>query len=222
MLHFLQVPRQSNDDNLLRILSDIGKQISTYAKEYFNCIVTSNSKEGLLTDLTLYILAPEIKYEYRAIEVRISRISGLTIIYNNLVSGRLETYRINQSNGTKDFQAKLDEIMSSDLFNASLRFLVDQIHLKRQMVENTKEKIVIGHAKTATLDNGEKISVGFHRIEGDEVIYYTGKGLRDIFGPNMNEEEQHAAQKLQSLSEEELIAGQYMERRKISDFENIE
>jgi len=208
--------------NLIAILENYGKEIAEYSKDYFSYLITSGSFEGVLTDFALYIVVPEIGYDYRVINIEIIDISTIQIQFLTLITKQTEKYKIDISKGTEEFENKLNEVLSSVLFNASLRFLVEQVHLKRQYSDDIRGKIKIGEAKIATLKTGERINVGFQRIDGDEVIYYTGKGLRAMFKPDMTEEEKKQADKLKELTEEELIQNQCMARKNINDFKDIE
>jgi len=221
-LNFLNNPYQVDNPKLIEILENFGKEISEYGKEYFYHIVTSTCDEGRLHDISLYILAPEISYEYKAIHVDVLNVAELSISYLTLVSKQTEKYRIEYSNGTQQYENRLREILSSSLFNISLKFLVDQILLKRSYNTEVRKKIRVGQAKVGVLHNGDRINVGFQSINGDEVTYYTGKGLRMMFKPGMSKEEQIEANRLKNLSEDELIKEGYMEKKKISDFKDIE
>jgi len=221
-LSFLDNPHQVDQPNLLMILEEFGKEIADYGKDYFSYILTSGSVEGVLTDFSLYIIVPEIGYEYRVINVEIIDVATLKIRFFTLVTKQTEHYDIDIKTGTQQFENKLSEILSSNLFNASLKFLVEQVHLKQQYSDDLKGKIRIGEARVAILKTGEKINAGFQRIDGNQVTYYTGKGLREIFKPNMNEIEIKESTRLKNLSEEELIKGGYMAQKNISDFDDIE
>jgi hypothetical protein len=220
-LNFLENPIQVVNPNLITILEECGKQISEYAKDYFSYIITSSSVEGVIKEFTLYLIAPEIAYSYRAINVEIVNISILRIHFLILATNQTKVFEIDTSQGTTLYENKLEEILSDELFNASLKFIVMQIFHRRKDIDDIKGKIIEGQARIALLRTGEKINVGFHKIEGEDVYYYTGKGLREIFKPNMTEEEKLKADTLKLLSEEELLAGEYLAKRKISDFKEI-
>lgn len=55
---------------------------------------------------------------------------------------------------------------------------------------NTDIKILKeNHAGALILKDGTTINYGVIRIEGDNLIYYTGKGLRELWSPNLSFEE---------------------------------
>jgi len=127
--------RNSESNNLAEILDQFGKEISNYAIEYFNYAVTSTSDEGELLDLSLYIIAPEIKFEYKAIAAFLLDISNVQIEFYTLITKQKETLTIDISKGSDPFKYSISKLLSSDLFNASLDFLVSQVHLKREYSE---------------------------------------------------------------------------------------
>lgn len=87
--------------------------------------------------------------------------------------------------------------------------------------ETILSKIKEGEARVAILTDNQRINVGWIRVEGDEVVYYTSKGLREIFKPNMTEEEKKKSSELKKLSEVELIKGDYVHKRKISEIRDV-
>jgi hypothetical protein len=87
--------------------------------------------------------------------------------------------------------------------------------------ETTLSKIKEGEARTAILTNNQRINVGWIRIEGENVVYYTSKGLREIFKPNMTDEEKKKSEELKNLSEAELIKGDYIHKIKISEIKDV-
>lgn len=221
-LNFLDNPHQVDQPNLIAILEGFGKEISDYAKDYFSYLITSSSAEGVLTDFTLYILAPEIAFEYRVINVEIVNVVELRIFFFTLITKQTQKFDVDISKGTDKYENKLKEILSNSMFNASLKFLVDQINMKHEYSDEITGKIIIGQARVAKLKTGERINVGFQRIEGDKVYYYTGKGLRLMFKPNMTDKEQTEANRLKKLSEDEQINEQLLAWKNFSDFEDIE
>ncbi|MBN1968525.1 MAG: hypothetical protein JW870_04080 [Candidatus Delongbacteria bacterium] len=220
-LNFLDNPQQLVQQSLISIMENFGKQICDYGKEYFTSLVPYTSRDGVLIDFSLYIIAPEIKYDYKVVNVELVGSTKLKVVFFTLITNQTEYYDIDITNGTAEYERTLIEIFSTKLFNESLRFLVNQILQKRDYREEIRDKIIPGEARVVRLVTGEQMSVGFQRIEGDEVIYYTGKGLREIFKPNMTEEERKKSDQLKQLSEEELIRQQYMARKKINEFTDI-
>lgn len=64
-----------------------------------------------------------------------------------------------------------------------------------------KLKIKENHAGVMTLNDGSKINYGTIRVTQNmsKLVYYTGKGLREMFKPDMNEEEKQKADGLEDL-----------------------
>jgi cytoskeletal protein CcmA (bactofilin family) len=130
-LNFLNNPHQVDQPNLISLLEIFGKEISEYAKDYFSYIVTSSINEGVLTGFSLYIIAPEIGYDYKVINVEILSVKDLRITFFTLISKQTEIIDIDISEGTKEYVEILSKLLSNSLFNSSLQFIVDQILLKR-------------------------------------------------------------------------------------------
>lgn len=64
------------------------------------------------------------------------------------------------------------------------------------------ELLIVDHAGLMRLKNGREINYGVIRLTDDEVIYYTGMGLREIYKNNMTEEESERADKLRKIMNE--------------------
>ena len=79
------------------------------------------------------------------------------------------------------------------------------------------------HAGLMQLKNGNTINYGVIRITNDKVVYYTGKGLREMWKPDMTDGEKKKAEELKKLSkstegEQQLIEDGYIA---ITPFEEI-
>lgn len=218
----MNTPNQIVIQEFIDLLDNFGKQICEDKKGYLNYLTVSASADYVLTDFTLYILAPEIAYEYRVLNVEIVNSSNLKIRFFTLATKQSEHYDIDISTGTILYQNKLSEIQQSKVLKSALQFLIDQILIKREYRSvPITEKIIVGQARVAVLMNDQRINVGWIRIEGDNVVYYTGKGLREMWKPNMNMEEQARAEKLKAKHEEELISEGYIAKSRITDFKDI-
>lgn len=70
-----------------------------------------------------------------------------------------------------------------------------------------KFKINENHAGVMTLKDGSNVNYGVIRVSENlgKMVYYTGKGLREMFKPDMSEEEKQRAAELKKLSENELM-----------------
>ncbi|HMH31604.1 MAG TPA: hypothetical protein VK543_01170 [Puia sp.] len=63
------------------------------------------------------------------------------------------------------------------------------------------ELLQFNHAGAMQLKNGSTVNYGVIRINDKEVVYYTGKGLREMWRPNMNAQEKIVSEKLRKIGE---------------------
>jgi hypothetical protein len=212
----------NRNNELIATLKNFGEQSCEGKKDFFTSLVTESTSESKLTDFTLYFLAFQIPYEYRAINVEIQK-QSLKIRFFTLATIQSEHYLVDISNSTLPFKNKLNEIGNLGLFKAALEFLVNQTLLKAESRnESILNQIIPGQARVAILTDGKKINVGWIRIEGEEVVYYTGQGLYNIWRPNMTKDEQIKAEGYKKLKEPELKQLGYLDKRRISEFKSIE
>lgn len=66
------------------------------------------------------------------------------------------------------------------------------------------ELLRFNHAGALVLDDGRTINYGVITIEHDILVYYTGKGLRELWSPSMTPEQERLAEKLRALTPEDL------------------
>lgn len=71
-------------------------------------------------------------------------------------------------------------------------------------------KLKFNDTPILTLSDGSRINAGTIRVEDNHLVHYTGKGLREIWKPNMTEEEMKIATELKSKSEEYLVENNYI------------
>jgi hypothetical protein len=64
------------------------------------------------------------------------------------------------------------------------------------------ELLRFNHAGAMQLKDGRTVNYGVIRLTDTEVVYYTGKGLREMWKPNMTEEEKKIAEELKRIGEE--------------------
>jgi hypothetical protein len=129
-LDFLSTPRTSVE-NEVSILEEYANQINEYASAYFNTVVTTVSADGNTLSCSLYVLVPEIGFDYRVVTVERAVTRG-SITFFTLISDQTERFPINFAEGYQLYKQKLAEILSHPLFNASLKFLVDRVEIKRE------------------------------------------------------------------------------------------
>jgi len=80
-----------------------------------------------------------------------------------------------------------------------------------------------GHAGLMTLKNGTQMNYGVIRMTQNlsKMIFYTGKGLRELFKPDMNEDEKANAEQLKRLDEKTLIKLGYVSEILISNIQSL-
>jgi hypothetical protein len=71
-------------------------------------------------------------------------------------------------------------------------------------------KLKLNDTPILTLSDGSKINAGTIRIENNYLVHYTGKGLREIWKPEMDPEEREVAEELKRMSEEYLTENSYI------------
>lgn len=214
-------PHNIDKPSLIEIIEIFGKEICKKHTDIIKPIVITTISESILVEYTLYIFAPEISYEYRILNFEVHQ-NTLKAYFFTLATKQVEIDTIDISNNTDLYINYLNKIKETNVLKSAIQLLVNQVQLRRDYkTEPIRDKIVIGQARVGVLNNNDKINVGWIRIENDEVIYYTGKGLREIWKPNMTEEERNKAEQLKSKTETELIKLNYIERRKINDFKDI-
>ena len=86
-----------------------------------------------------------------------------------------------------------------------------------------KVKVKEGHAGVMTLKDGTTMNYGTIRVTRNmsKVIFYTGKGLRELFKSDMNEEEQANAEQLKKLDEKILIKMGYISEMPFSNIQKM-
>ena len=67
------------------------------------------------------------------------------------------------------------------------------------------ELLTFNHTGAMRLKDGTTINYGVIERFGDRVLYYTGKGLREMWAPNMTEEQKQIAETLKGKDKQELI-----------------
>ena len=65
------------------------------------------------------------------------------------------------------------------------------------------ELLRFNHAGAMQLKDGTTTNYGVIRVNNKEVVYYTGRGLREMWKPTMTEEEKKLAAELKQIGESE-------------------
>ncbi len=86
-----------------------------------------------------------------------------------------------------------------------------------------KVKINEGHASIMTLKDGTQMNCGVIRVTQNlsKMIFYTGKGLRDMFKPDMTEEEKAKAIELKKLNEKTLMKSGYVSEMPFANIQEM-
>lgn len=84
-------------------------------------------------------------------------------------------------------------------------------------------KIKEGHAGTMILNDGTKMNYGVIRINQNmsKMIYYTGKGLREMFKPDMTKEERQKAESLKKMDEKTLMKSEHIAEILLSEIREM-
>lgn len=117
--------------SLVNILESYGKEISEYAKDFLSHVVAFGSSDNILTDVSLYIVAPEINTEYKVITIEVIDVENVMLIYTTLKLQQSEKYPFNISKGTHEIENKIKDILDNSLVQASFSHLINLIKLKR-------------------------------------------------------------------------------------------
>jgi len=133
--NFLDKIENIENQEIYQILKKYGKEICDYAKDYFNYIVsyTTEGETNKILTISLYILVPEIKYDYNIISVNMSEIMQhkVKLTFYTLITKNTEILDFDIINGYIDFDRQINELLSRELSNESFKFLVEHVELKR-------------------------------------------------------------------------------------------
>jgi hypothetical protein len=131
-LDFLEQPTGSSSKTILSILDDFANELTRYGKDYLKGLVTNTITGGQLSNCSLYVIAYEIRFEYKVISVDLTGFGFAKITYFTLATNQVSHLKVSLSNGLDDFEQEISNILSSDLFNQSLRYVVNGIRDKRE------------------------------------------------------------------------------------------
>jgi hypothetical protein len=84
------------------------------------------------------------------------------------------------------------------------------------------DKLIGGNAVVLKLTTGDTIAAGIIRMDNNfDIIHYTGKGLRELYDPNITEEKKAEIKHLLEQSEEEKIENGYITKTSLDLIEKI-
>lgn len=88
------------------------------------------------------------------------------------------------------------------------------------------ELLQSNHAGAMQLKDGRTVNYGVIRLTDNEIIYYTGRGIRDIWKPNMTDEEKKFADQLKKIGkgengEQKLIDSGHIAITKFDDIARV-
>jgi uncharacterized protein YpuA (DUF1002 family) len=132
-LNFLEQPIDLSQLNPIEaILHEYGQEIYQYAKGYFNYVVSTSSWNDEIKEASLYIIVPEIGYDYKILSIEYKDIENVTTHFYTLKTEQNEIDHISIKNDWVDVHNRLTELLNTTLANKTFKFLVDQVKLKRE------------------------------------------------------------------------------------------
>src|ERR1019366_5665836 len=173
-------------------------------KEYINQLANLTEKETIKWEST-----DEQEYTYRAENATFiiayyldedMEKSFYSILFLSKTLKVRDGFRV--ANDDSDYQT-MENLYQSARRSAqdvkkNLELVFSDLHRKEVI-----SKLNQGEAKVLELNNNKRINVGVIRIEDNNLVYYTGKGLREIFKPLIKtEEERKAVDELENKDEE--------------------
>ena len=120
-----------NLDPLEETLHEFGKIICDYSKGYFIYIVTTTQYNDTVREASLYLIMPEINYDYKILTLSYKNPQTITIHFFTFKTHQIETLTASTSNQFTEVKDKVITILNSPLADTTFRFLVDQVNLKR-------------------------------------------------------------------------------------------
>jgi hypothetical protein len=86
------------------------------------------------------------------------------------------------------------------------------------MIKENLQKLGNNHAGVIKVKNGSTMNYGSIRVEGENFVHYTGKGLREMFASGVNNAE---TARLKNMDEQSLIKSQHIAITPISEIAEI-
>lgn len=115
-----------------QVLHDFGQEIYDYSKGYFNYVVATSSEYDEIKDASLYIIVPEIGYDYRILNIEYINVDTVQTRFYTLKTNQTESDEISIAKGWNKVYDRISELLSTPLANTTFRFLVDQVNIKRE------------------------------------------------------------------------------------------
>ncbi len=114
------------------VLHEYGHEICEYAKGYFYYIVTTTSVYDEIKEASLYIIVPEIGYDYKILSIDYFDIENVIVRYYTLKTSQIEENKISIKGGWDLVHQKISELLSTTLANETFRFLINQVLMKKE------------------------------------------------------------------------------------------
>ena len=130
-LNFLNEPDRRKLDPIEQVLYRFGDEISRYARGYFNYIVTTTLEYEMVREAALYIVVPEIDYNYRVLSLTYLDIANVKIEFFTLKTEQVETLEVSITL----LEAEISRLLSTRLANSTFRHLIDLATLKKERDE---------------------------------------------------------------------------------------
>lgn len=108
-----------------KILDDFGRKISEYAKGFFYHSVANTSDERKEETASLYIIIPELGYDYRVISLSEKNITTAIVTLHSLGTKNLAIEEVFLSETT--ITEKIADFLSSEKVNEIFKFLMKSV-----------------------------------------------------------------------------------------------
>jgi hypothetical protein len=117
-LNFLgQSSRSDSLKPIEDVLHEYGQEICEYAKGYFYYIVTTTSVYDDIKEASLYIIVPEIGYDYKILSINYFDIENVIVRYYTLKTNQIEESNIGIKNDWDSVRQKISELLSTTQAN---------------------------------------------------------------------------------------------------------
>lgn len=126
------------------------------------------------------------------------------------------------------------EMIESMIHGEKLPFaqLIERISTVQETINNLEQKsttekiqeieqLSSNHTGTMQLRDGQTVNYGAIRVIDNNFVYYTGKGLREMWKPAMIEEEKKRAEELKRNCEQKLIDSKHIAIKPLDDIVRV-